>query len=260
MKQTTEGIVLRDYKLDDDRILTILTREQGVLTAYANGANRLRSALASSTELLCYSQFVLFTRRGRNVVDNADAIHTFFGIRADLEKLALASYFAQLATELSPRGEPAQPHLSLLLNTLHYLENGRRESVLLKPLFELRLLTLGGYMPPLVACRECGSYEGAFFHFFPSDGSLLCDHCAGDNLPGGVPLAMGVLAAMRHIIYAPAPKLFSFTLSNMGLRQLERASEDYLRYQVEKTFHSLEMYKSLQELSVKPTPDENAPQ
>lgn len=247
MRLKTPGIVLRDFKLDEDRIVTILTQKHGVLSAYANGANRPRSALSSSTELFCYSHFELFKNRERCTVDSADAQRTFFDIRRDVEKLSLASYFAQLGMELAPKGEPADMYLSLLLGALHFLENGKRAPQLLKSAYELRILTLSGYMPALEACRECGVYESDRFYFFPAQGNLLCGACAGPERPvGGIPLRMGVLAAMRHIIYSPGGRLFSFSLSPQGLAELERLSEQYLHYQVEKGFRALEFYKALQ--------------
>ncbi|MDR2932219.1 MAG: DNA repair protein RecO, partial [Oscillospiraceae bacterium] len=123
MKLSTDAIVLRDYKIEEDRILTLLTRKYGVITAYANGANRMRSRLAGSTELLCYSDFVLFKNRERYSVDGADLIRSFFGLRADIEALALASYFAELVAELATHSEDAENYLKLVLNTLHFLEN-----------------------------------------------------------------------------------------------------------------------------------------
>ena len=246
MQISTDGIVLKNYRLEEDRVLTLLTRENGVLTAYANGADRPRSKLASSTELLCYSHFVLFTNRDRHVVDHADSERIFFGIRSNLDNLALASYFAELTIHFAPHGEPATEYLRLLLGALHYLESGTRSRQLLKPLYELRLLTLSGYMPGLVACSVCGEYTAEQMQFFPEHGELVCGAClCGQPKPGGVPVPLGVLAAMRHIVFSPPDKLFSFSLSENGLRQLCRLSEDYLKYQAERSFQTLEFYNSL---------------
>lgn len=246
MQLTTDGIILSDYKTNDDRILTILTREQGVLTAYANGANKLSAKLSATTELLCYSRLVLFQNRGRNIVDSADSLHIFFQLRSDLEKLSLASYFAELTRELAPKGENADAYLSLLLNTLSFLENDKRDSRLLKALLELRLLTLSGYMPQLVGCRECHSFDADEVHFAPLDGDLICGGCATEeDKHKGIYISAGVLAAMRHIIYAPPEKLFSFTLSDGGLDALGAVSEKYLKAQLEKTLPTLEFWKSL---------------
>ncbi len=247
MQLKTDGVVLSDHKIADDRILTILTRDQGVVTAFANGANRVKTKLSASTELLCYSQFVLFSSRGRCVVDSADTNHIFFKLRGDLTKLSLASYFAELAKELAPQKESAAGELSLLLNTLSFLEDGKRENAMLKAIFELRLLTLAGYMPNLVACRACAEYEKADMLFLPAEGELVCGECSGDaEKHAGRAVSRGVLAAMRHIIYAPAAKLFSFKLSPAGLKSLSGLTERYLLARLEKMPPTLEYCKALE--------------
>lgn len=244
MQLTTAGIVLRDIKTDENRLLTLLTTGAGVISAWANGANRTRSKLAASTELLCYSDMVLFCSRGRYSVDKADSRRLFFGIRSDLDKLALASFLAELTMELAPHGEEAGTYLKLLLNTLHFLEAGDRPPLQLKALYELRLLTLAGYMPSLVACRECASYESAEMYFFPAEGDICCGNCLGASI-GGIRIGMGVLTAMRHIIYSEPEKLFHFTLSSEGLQLLSRVVETYLKYRLEKTLPTLEFYHTL---------------
>ena len=248
MKLTLNAIVLRDYKIEDDRVLTLLTREHGVLTAYAGGANRMRSSLSASTELLCYSQFVLFHNRGRYSVNNADTIRTFFGLRGHMENLSLASYFAELSAELAGR-EDADACLRLLLNTLHFLEKELRSPALLKPLFELRMLSLLGYMPNLVSCRVCGAFEHAVMHFFPAHGDLLCADCAAKTEAGSIDsafaLAPDILAAMRHIVFCDLEKLFSFSLPPQELERLGFVVESFLKFQLEKTFPTLEFYHRL---------------
>lgn len=245
MQITVDGLVLNRRPAGQDWILTLLTAEQGVLTAFLGGTGTMRSKLSASTELLCYTRFVLFSGRRGYIVDKADSNRIFFGLRQDWDKLCLASYFAQLAAELCPQGEPAPQPLRLLLNTLHHLEKGSRDPRLLKALFELRLLTLSGFMPDLVGCRYCAEYEKPGMRFFPFQGDLCCGDCAEKNSPpGGVPLSPGVLAAMRHILYTPAEKLFSFTLGEQNLNALGDLSERYLLSRVEKSFGALELYHS----------------
>ncbi|HAB00625.1 MAG TPA: hypothetical protein DCE08_03925, partial [Ruminococcaceae bacterium] len=56
MQFKTDGIVIRQQKINDnDRYLTILTRDSGVIHAYANRANSIRSPFCTSTSLMCYS-------------------------------------------------------------------------------------------------------------------------------------------------------------------------------------------------------------
>jgi DNA repair protein RecO (recombination protein O) len=246
MQLKTDCVVLLVHKAEDDRILSLLSRDHGVLAAFANGANRVRTKLSASTELLCYSQFVLFSHKGRYVVDAADSKRIFFGIRGNLEKLSLASYLAELAKELAPQKQEAPQELSLLLNCLSFIEEDKRDLSLLKAIFELRLLTLAGYMPNLVACRGCAAYEKAEMLFLPLGGELVCGDCATqDEKRQGAAIAPGVLAAMRHIIYAPPEKLFAFTLSPKGTARLAQVCEQYLLATLEKMPHTLEFYKNL---------------
>jgi DNA repair protein RecO (recombination protein O) len=241
MNLSSEGVVLRDFSRDEDRILTILTRGYGVITAFANKANRPRSSLVASTELLCHSGFELFQNRERTVVDKADPHHSFFGLRSRVEDLALGCWFAQLMQELGPQNDRADDYIDLLLSALYLLEGKKRPLSLLKAAYELRLLTLAGYMPDLVACADCGEYVPGGMSF-SLQGHLACP---GHTQPGLYPVGDGVLAAMRHAIYAAPKKVFSFSLSGGGLGALSRISEAYMLYQVEKTFPALEFYRSV---------------
>lgn len=247
MQTATDALVLRERKLDEqDRLLTLLSAEQGIITAYAKGAGRMKGSMAGATELLCYSHFVLFQNRERCFADRAEANTLFFGIRGNLEKLTLATYFAQLCCELIPENEPAAEELRLMLNTLYYLEQGKLPPLQLKAILELRLLTLTGYMPDLIACRECGGLpeDGAVL-FDPMSGSVCCPACAPQGAVGLIPLPPGVFAAMRHIIYCDFEKLFGFKLGEENLPLLADAVERYLLCQVERILPALNFYKTI---------------
>lgn len=247
MQMTTQAVVIatRDIS-EEDRLLTLLSRELGIIYAYAKGANRMKSRLASATELLCYSSFVLFKNRERYSVDHADSLDLFFGLRRDIESLSLATYFAELSATIAPQSDSAQEFIRLLLNTLHLLEKRVRTRSFLKPVFELRALALAGYMPNLVACRDCARYDEAQMGFLVASGELLCGQCAArERGPAPVFLPKGVLAAMRHIIYSPLERLFSFELGAEGLQRLGEVIERYLLFQTEKSYATLEFYKAL---------------
>ena len=238
MQITTMGVILREHDRDDDRVLTILTEDCGVITAYARGAKKLRGRLLSGTELLCCSRFVLFKYRDRYQVDSAETERNFFGLRTDVEKLALAAYLAQLCSQLAPAEEPAGEFLRLTLNALYLLETDKRPPALIKAVFELRLLSMAGYMPDLVACRHCGQYTAETMYFLPLSGSLLCGDC------------LGVLTAMRHIIYSEPEKVFNFTLPPEELKYLGDLCEYYTIVQLDRRLDSLDFYKSFSSFSV----------
>ena len=72
-------------------------------------------------------------------------------------------------------------------------------------------------------------------------------HCAACKQPGGLslPLTQGTRAALRHILYCPDKKLYSFTLERPALRQLDHAAEALTAAQLERSFRTLDYYKSI---------------
>ena len=161
MRLTTQGIVLREtnYK-EADKILTVLTRDWGKRTVKARGCRRKNSKLTAASQLLVYSELTLSERGEFTTLTEADPLEQFWSVRQDLETLALASYFAEVAEASAQEGETCPELLSLLLNCLYALDTLKKPRALVKAVFELRLLCLTGYEPLLDACAVCGSGPG----------------------------------------------------------------------------------------------------
>lgn len=245
MRITTMGLVLRATKTgESDRVLSILTPEHGVISAMAKGALRLKSKLFSATGLLCYSEFTLFEGKTLYVVDEAQVHSVFWGVHNDVQNMALAMYFAELAGLFSPAGEEAAGLLKLMLNSLYFLSEGKRTPHFIKPVFELRALSLAGYMPNLVACADCVKYDGGPFCFEAESGELYCAECAGRR---GLAcnLDPAALAAMRHIVYSEDAKLFSFELGTESLAQLSAVSARYVLVCVDRPVKTLDFLNTV---------------
>ena len=83
----TEGLVLRVSPFQEaDAMLSVLTREQGLLSLRARGVRRAKSPLKGACQLLAYSEFTLFENRGFYTVNEASALEMFLPLRDDLEK------------------------------------------------------------------------------------------------------------------------------------------------------------------------------
>lgn len=246
MTVTTQGIVLKELKINDrTTVVTLLTDKCGKLSAYINNSTRLRNKMGSSTDLLCYSNFVLFKSKDTWYINSADKEKVFFGIRTDIKKLALATYMAEMEKELAPEGENAKEYLRLILNCIYFLDRGTKSLQMIKSIFELRILSLAGYMPDLTCCCKCGNYEDKAMYFSCVSGTLCCISCSQEREPNSVLVPFSVVYAMRHIIYTDFEKVFSFKLGEDSTSVLANVSEQYCVYQLERTFNSLEFYKSV---------------
>jgi len=242
MHLNTDGLVIKETATgESDRLVTVLTRDYGLIRAFVKGAKKLKSSFQSSTQLLSYSRFSIYKSREAYIIDEAAPIEVFFKLREDIARLALAQYFCELAGELSPESDSAGDFLRLFLNALHLLAGGKRPQPLIKAVTELRLASLAGYMPNLVACDECGRFEDKTMYFDLQSGLLRCSGCA----KGGVPVGMGLVTAMRHIIFSEFDRIFSFNLSDDSLMALSKITEQYLTIQVGKYYKTLDFYKQL---------------
>ena len=129
----TAGLVLRatEYK-ESSLILTVLTASHGKLTVSARGARRKGSKIAAAVQLLTFSEMTLFSQRDRFILTEARSIEEFRGLRDDLEKLSLGSYFAELLETLSDQDIPDPEMLSLGLKALFALSGDRNSRDIIK--------------------------------------------------------------------------------------------------------------------------------
>ena len=243
MQTATTGLVLRQVKVGEaDRIITILTPELGVVSASARGSLRMKSALFSATGLFCYSEFTLSSGRSHYFVDNAQVKKVFHGISATIEGMALASYMAEIAMELAPAPPEADAQLRLLLNCLYMLSERSYPCRQLKAIYELRALTLAGYMPDVAACARCGKTDGNM-GFSAVDGRIFCADCRRDGAL--LPLPAGAVAAVRHVVSCDLARLFSFALPNETAAAFAAAAEQFLKAQLQRSFKTLDFYHEL---------------
>ncbi len=245
MFETLQALVLREVRYKEaDRILTLLTDRDGKLTARARGALRKSSRIAAATQQLTFAEMTLFENRGRRTVNEAAVLESFDGLRGDMEKLALASYFAECAEALSVEDQPEPELLQLTLNCLYALSRGLHKAEKIKAAFETRLMCISGYAPELSRCAVCGR-EPEDPVLSLDQGCVCCRSCGGRG--ERCDLGEEGLTAMRYLANAPAKQILSFDLSDSALARLGDASERYFLRRTERGFSTLDYWKSLRE-------------
>lgn len=245
MRFSTNGLIVKESNTgENDRIITVVTQDRGLVRAFASGTRRIGSKNFSGTGLLCYSNLLFNQKKEVYKVQEATPIEVFFNLRSDIEKLALAQYFCELCLCLVPEEEPAEGYLKIVLNSLSFLADGKRDFYLLKAVTELRLMTVAGYAPAFVACEGCGAFEQVPMFFDPHSGLLYCESCR-PTLPGLLQVSPSVLAALRHIVYADLSKLYAFTLPQRTARELSQITERFVTVQTERRYKTLDFLHSM---------------
>ena len=244
--KTTGALVLREVKFKEaDKMLTVLTADEGKLSVRARGALRKTCKYSAAAQLLVFSEMTLFGNKGRWSINEASTIEEFSGLRDDIERFALGSYFAQLLEAVSDEDSPNPAILSLGLNALYALSNGLHEAEKIKAVFELRLMCLSGYEPMLGSCAECGAVDITHITLNAYAGVLQCGNCRSGQKGKPLELCAVSLAAMRHVVSADPKKIFSFSLEGEASGRFNHACEEYLLAQLDCGFSSLEYWKNL---------------
>lgn len=260
MKYSVDGLVIREMPAsgENDKKIVLLTAERGKIFVTAKGAKSLRSPYANTTPLFTWGNYEITEREGYAWLSGASVTEPFYGLREDIERLALASYVLDVAYELSGEEAPAQDMLRLCLNVLYAISEEVKPRKLIKAVFELRAAMISGYEPMLGECCVCHRPRATYMYLDVMNGELKCAECLhkleGKEIPaeGEIvrerilsPMGSGTLAVARYIAEAPVEKILSFTLDEASTSELARMSETYLLSHLERTFTSLDFYQSV---------------
>ena len=250
------GLIIRTVDIKEtDRLVTIFTEEQGAMTALARGARSLKSRKLAATMQFCYGRYVLYKYGDKYTVKEAELIENFFDIGQSIEGLALANYIAEVLSAVTV-AEAEKELLRLALNSLYAISKGRYSIEKIKAAFEIRAVSILGFMPNVLSCDSCDEKNGDFF-FDIMGGILECRACRDRRERGRIEhpdphethiiciLSEGAKTALGYCIYAPIERVFSFNISDEDMHLFSRAAEEYILNQLGHGFKSLEFYKSL---------------
>lgn len=255
----TNGLILKEMKVsENDRLITVLTSDLGVIRAFSSGSLKMTSKGVSATAFLSYSRLNIHKSRNDTYrISDAQTEKIFWELRKDFKLLSLASYFCEICMHIAPKDEPAPEFLRLILNCLHLLSLKDKSIIspeTVKAVFELRCCLYAGFMPDVTVCHGCGEPLCGNCRFDVNGGVFYCENCANNaefvqkmpqNYMGilkSVP--SGALAAMRHILYSPLEKCFGFKISGASEKSLFDICESFLQAQAGKSFDTLRFYKT----------------
>lgn len=258
---SADALILRVQERGaNDKLLTLISREEGRFYAVLKGGHSTRGREAAATEPYTYSSFEFYQKNGFRWIKGATAIETFPAIRYDSEKLFLAAYFADVVFELSDEKMPAGEILPLCLNAMYMLGATKDDDARIKAAFELRAAAISGFLPAMDACAHCGEAAGEEPYLDVMNGALICARCLAREtallpLPEvdetGArtilsPLTSSAAAAISFVVNADPKRVFSFRMTDERSGALfARAAEAYLLHHLERGFQSLENYKRL---------------
>ena len=173
MSDILTGYVIKtnDVK-DNDVILSVYTRDYGIVSLYARGIKKSTSKNAFACQLFDYSEFMIEMNQMKSMqlLKSATLKKEFLGIRSDYDRLALASVVIELAGYLE------EDNIFDLLDTTLKLLDSHKEPFTVFELFVVRYLDLLGLSPEVDGCVLCGDTRN-IETISVSDGGFVCRSC-----------------------------------------------------------------------------------
>jgi DNA repair protein RecO (recombination protein O) len=161
------GINLKAMPLGEaDRLLTILTPEQGLVRVIAPAARKQNSKLGGRSGLFVVNELLIAKGKSLDRISQAETVTSYAGLSRALSKLTAAQYLAELALHQALSDHPQLELFTLLTDHLSRIEQAQGDGAVLACLAHgvYQLLALAGVAPQTHRCCLTGQaldWQGA---------------------------------------------------------------------------------------------------
>ncbi len=235
IERKTLAVVIRtaDYK-DNDRMLTLMTKEYGRMSANVRGAKKQTSKLFSAASLFCCGDYIFYEKNGRFGVKGCQIRRTFFGLQNDYDAFSASCFLADVLDKVALEDNVSAGLFSLFAHSLYILDTGALPADTVICYFLQRLFYIEGIYPCLDCCVVCAK-SNSLKVFSCISGGAVCANCAKEhggtvideafinamrNMARVAPKDMGTLAFEHKVVKTMKPILIGY-LENMLQRQLK---------------------------------------
>lgn len=230
----TMGVVLkRKIIKEGDAVISVLTPDMGVITAFVKGAKNYKNRNSVGSAPFCYSEFVMSPGREMYRVNSCLLSESFYNLSTNIERIAYATYIADLVDFTVKENVGDERILPFVLNTFFLLANSDKSLRLIKCVFELKLMSFLGLAPELGACVKCGKSEIA--NICAGIGGALCEACGKDEQK----ISKTLLSAMRYVLEADDNKAYSFSIPTEIINEFENHNSLLIKEHIARDFYSL---------------------
>lgn len=197
MEKKINGLNLRAVNYGErDRILTIFTLEEGLITAKIKGVKKADAKLKFASEPFCFAEYILSFSLNKNTVIGASLYDGFYPIRENFLSFYAGSVVLEFCQKFCLEGEPLKDLFMLATSTLKTLAYEEENTVENLIYFLLKGLSLVGYGLKTDGCFKCeDDIEGRVF-FESSSGGFLCLDCIGEK---GMEISRYTYAVLKNI-------------------------------------------------------------
>ncbi len=152
------GINLRSKPSGEaDRMMTILTKELGLIRVIAPSARKQKSSLSGRSSLFVVNDLLIARGKSMDKITQADSVETFPKLALDIRKLTASQYLAELALQQAQSDQSQEGLFYLLMEHLHRLQASESGEILARLTHGIyQLLAIAGVAPQMYRCCLSG--------------------------------------------------------------------------------------------------------
>jgi len=179
MIERIEGIIIKDSSYSEtSKLITLITREHGIINLLAKGAKTLKSPLRSTTTKLTHGYFnIIYKESKLSTLKEVDIIDYYKNIKQDINKISYASYILELVEQVIKQTNNEEVFDNLIYSLKKIEEN--MNPLVITNILELKCLDYLGVMPILDCCSVCGNKN--IITISADQGGYICKNCRKDE-------------------------------------------------------------------------------
>ncbi len=178
MDTKVKGIVLsaRDYG-EKDKLITILTLENGKIVCKARGVKAPKSKLKMQAQPFCFADFELVKNGDNYTLTGGNIIDSFFDVVTDVDKFEYAYAVLEVIDKIRKENEDAKATFLLALTVLKELCYGKTSPKTLFLYFILNVFKQEGFAINTDKCSVCKSKFVGDIYLNLNSGEMVCKVC-----------------------------------------------------------------------------------
>lgn len=245
----TQGLIMRHNNFREaDRLVSIYTKDRGLVNVVAKGSRKINSKLAGNLEPFTLAEFMIINGKRYDTVASSEVIDIFKTIKKDLVKIKLAIYFSNIFLNTIKELQKDNKMYEFILSIFSQIENldtqNNKNKNWLVWYFIWIYLKLSGYRPEIYKCLICKKDikpNKTFFNY--KKGGLVGDECAKESIELNQ-VSINFIKILRNIFNSDLAKLINIKIDGALAKEFSRHTKKYYSYAFEEDIN-IPFFKSL---------------
>lgn len=253
-----KAIILKSYKLgESDKIIRMYSQENGIISAVAKGARKVRSRFGGGLELFNLIDLEIARGRDLDIITQIDILRSFKNISFDFYKYIFCELIGNIVLKTQSKGEASTPLFKLLYICFNEIDSLDTEDIIsLKKImcfFEAKFMKIIGYRPLLKNCCICNREMNGLYSFHKKKisfsikfGGILCSKCS-DSIENKIVLSASNYRFLCDVFDLKLEDYRNMEVSSSDLKKIYKLVETYILFH---TGHTVDSFKYLRKIGI----------